>query len=199
MTKKKTNQLGLRSKEILTEAFFDLLKENPQNRIHIKDLCEHARISRPTFYAHYGTIEDILREFLDECLERVINEAQLILEMEMPLERKLLEINTYHFQFWKERIDCYKLIQTAGMESLLVEHYKKIGEYKYQNIGRKISEIEDMEVVDFFTSFLAHSHFLMMNLWINSGMKRSPKEMAEMIMLFIPPDLLNPLSVRFNH
>ena len=40
---------------LLRQAFTDLLKQKPIQRITVKELCQKAGVNRSTFYAHYVT------------------------------------------------------------------------------------------------------------------------------------------------
>lgn len=46
-------------------------------KITIKELCEHARINKKTFYRYYDVLDDLLAEtqnvFIQEYLKRVEN------------------------------------------------------------------------------------------------------------------------------
>ena len=51
------------------DTFFELLEKTPINRISIKQLCEEADLNRSTFYLHYDTLEDFIREVEEEMIE----------------------------------------------------------------------------------------------------------------------------------
>ena len=198
MTNKKLTRLGLRSKELLTEAYFDLLKENPKKRVKVKDICDRAEISRPTFYAHYETVEDILQEHLNECLESLFDEYRLIFESNIPLDQMIYEVSAQEFRFWKERIDLFELIQAAGLENLIIQFCKRSVEFSFYRVGRKINLIDDREVENFFISFIAHTTYITVDFWKTSGLKQSPEEIAELSLLLSPVDVINQLAERFN-
>ena len=55
-----------RSKSLIKESFLALMKEKPVERISICDIVRKAGLNRGTFYAHYQTPFDILREMEEE-------------------------------------------------------------------------------------------------------------------------------------
>jgi AcrR family transcriptional regulator len=66
-----------RTRENLRRVLAELLKEEDFEKITVKELCEHAGISRITFYNHYGDkyelLEDVFRRLdreLKEDLQR---------------------------------------------------------------------------------------------------------------------------------
>lgn len=41
------------TKKVIKEALLNLLKENPLEKITVKETCAHADINRATFYRYY--------------------------------------------------------------------------------------------------------------------------------------------------
>jgi len=60
-----------KTKASLHQAFYDLLKKKHYSDITVKELAEEADITRKTFYLHYNTLDDLLREFMAERYERL--------------------------------------------------------------------------------------------------------------------------------
>lgn len=55
-----------KTKTSLHNAFYSLLKKKNYSDITVKELADEADITRKTFYLHYNTLDDLLREFLLE-------------------------------------------------------------------------------------------------------------------------------------
>lgn len=60
-----------KTKASLHQAFYNLLKKKNYSDITVKELAEEADITRKTFYLHYNTLDDLLREFMAERYERL--------------------------------------------------------------------------------------------------------------------------------
>lgn len=58
------------TKTVLQQALLKVLKNKHIDKVSIKELCEEAKVNRGTFYLHYATPNDLLREieqqFIDE-------------------------------------------------------------------------------------------------------------------------------------
>lgn len=58
------------TKAVLQQALLKLLKGKHIDKVSIKELCQEAKVNRGTFYLHYATPNDLLREieqqFIDE-------------------------------------------------------------------------------------------------------------------------------------
>ena len=56
----KTDRRVRRTRRVLQEAFVALVLERGYDNVTIEDIAERADVARQTFYAHYGTKEDLL-------------------------------------------------------------------------------------------------------------------------------------------
>ena len=197
MANQETNPLAVRSKELLTAAFLELLEENPYQKIQVKALCQRAGVSRPTFYNHYQRVEDLLYEFLASRQKPLYEQMQQELEEGLEPEEVIFNGTVSCYQFWNQHAELFQLIQSAGMEDVIKKNLRKMDQFAYQNIGRRINEIGDPEVLEFFISQLTNTYYLLYNLWIKTGRKRTPEEMAELQMIFTSPELITTLAEKF--
>lgn len=60
----------IKTRREIRNTFLDLLKDYPYEKITIKLLCEQAYIARPTLYAHYNSIQDVLIDCVDNKFEK---------------------------------------------------------------------------------------------------------------------------------
>lgn len=58
---------------IFDEALINLLNEKDINYITVKEICKKAGFNRSTFYLHYETINDLLKETLEYVNKKMIN------------------------------------------------------------------------------------------------------------------------------
>jgi len=59
----------LYTKMVLKDALLNELKKKPYEKIGIVKLCDVAQISRSAFYLHYDSLDDLLKEIVEEALE----------------------------------------------------------------------------------------------------------------------------------
>lgn len=69
----KTDRRTKYTKMVISEAFMQLIKSKPIQKITVADICALADISRPTFYLHYSDIYALI----DEIGENMIVSANL--------------------------------------------------------------------------------------------------------------------------
>ncbi len=66
---KKPDRRIKKTKTSLYQAFYNLLKKKEYSDITVKELADEADITRKTFYLHYNSLDDLLREFMAERYE----------------------------------------------------------------------------------------------------------------------------------
>jgi len=71
----RTDPRVLRTRQLIRDAFVDLLQEIELEKITVNRIAERATINRVTFYLHYRDIPQMLEKMADD----MINEIQVIL------------------------------------------------------------------------------------------------------------------------
>ncbi|MBF4487580.1 TetR/AcrR family transcriptional regulator [Flavobacterium sp. CSZ] len=64
------------TKMVLRESILDLLKNKSLNQISITELCKAADVNRNTFYKHYNTPYEIIREIEDEIFNALMDSTK---------------------------------------------------------------------------------------------------------------------------
>ena len=59
-----------KTKKLIIDSFFELLKTLPVNKITVKKLCDKADINRSTFYDHYSDITSFVAMLEEDVLEK---------------------------------------------------------------------------------------------------------------------------------
>lgn len=73
--------MDLRKKKTITSiknAFIELRSKKPLYKITVKELCEIALISKPTFYLHYADIYDLSEQMEHEIINSIISSTNFI-------------------------------------------------------------------------------------------------------------------------
>ncbi len=55
----------------MNEALLSLLEKKDYQYITVKEICQTAGVNRSTFYLHYDSVDDLLRETLEMTMERL--------------------------------------------------------------------------------------------------------------------------------
>ena len=128
MTERKENRNARRSRQMIREAFEELLKEKGFHKITVTDIVARADLNRSTFYAHYPDIFGIVDEMQEEIIQR-----------NMELFQKIQFRNILKDP--KPYMDCI----AATMEQNL-ELMQRLG--LTENIHRKSEKLQEMMEYD---------------------------------------------------
>lgn len=63
----------VKTKKAIAEAFFDLRRDRPLEKIRVKDICERALINKSTFYAHYENIYALSVELGNNAIDYLMD------------------------------------------------------------------------------------------------------------------------------
>ncbi|WP_433942820.1 TetR-like C-terminal domain-containing protein [Paenibacillus sp. SN-8-1] len=70
-SKPRTDPRVIRTRQLLKDAFVDLLQETEIEKISVNRIAERATINRVTFYLHYRDIPDMLEKMSEEMIEDI--------------------------------------------------------------------------------------------------------------------------------
>ncbi|MGN0193799.1 MAG: TetR/AcrR family transcriptional regulator [Pseudoramibacter sp.] len=71
MAQKKPNKLDRRTRytrQVIKDAFLELTRDHPYDKINVAMVCRQAEIARATFYLHYENLDEVLDQVLDDAL-----------------------------------------------------------------------------------------------------------------------------------
>lgn len=105
-TEEKKKDLRIRrTKEAIRKAFKEMVCEMPYEKITVKEIAERAKINRNTFYLHYETIDNVLKEIQSDYSERYM---KIISGYNLIQNQK--EIVRTFFEFMEAQDDFFKKI-----------------------------------------------------------------------------------------
>lgn len=107
--KSATDPRILRTRQLIRDAFVDLLQEMDIEKLTVNRIAERATINRVTFYLHYRDITDMMEKMADEMIEhieRIVDEHAPQFEDAAkddgwPVLVKLLEHFAEHSKFYR--------------------------------------------------------------------------------------------------
>ena len=72
----KGNRSTHKTKKALRESLVVLMQEKPINGITVKEITDHADLSRSTFYWHYRDVFDMVEQIEDEMIGEIVGMLQ---------------------------------------------------------------------------------------------------------------------------
>ena len=135
---KKEYRSAVRSRKLIRQAFFELLKEKNFEKITVTDIVKKADVNRSTFYAHYpdvmGVVEEIQQEII-EYTQRFMENVDFkdYYQNPKPYLRQIVKLV-------EENNELYRLLMTSAMAS------KQMDQLKYILIERTLETLEVPEI-----------------------------------------------------
>ena len=124
MEEKKQYRNAIRSKQMIRQAYMDLLQEKPYEKITATDIIQRADINRSTFYAHYPDARGILDEIMGEITQMFETVLRTIdfgsfFEDPTPILEMLIE-------FLRRNLGLYQMLLRSSMALEQAEQLKKV-------------------------------------------------------------------------
>lgn len=169
---KRENQRIILTKRLLKEAFLEMFKTTPIDKIHIRTLCENAGINRSTFYKYYNSPMDLLEEMENEMLLLVEQELQKC----HSLGSSLITICIY----LENNIETARLIINNNASGDF--HKKLFNLPTLRNlISARLDSFSETEKA-YITSFITTGYYQMFKDWVNKDDREPINDMVKLVM-----------------
>lgn len=163
------------TKKVIRECFFELLKENPLNRITVKAICEKADINRTTFYRYYKDPFDLMEQIEDDMLAafRSHAKATMPIDMKSALESMFSAITNNQEMYL---ILISENADRSYIRKMIVETYDMFK----NSLAKNYSNLSDNQR-RWMYYYIAQGSISITLDWLNRGLKETPAEMAAFI------------------
>ncbi len=163
------------TKKVIRECFFDLLKENPLNRITVKAICEKADINRTTFYRYYKDPFDLMEQIENEMLDAFRNHAKVMMPVDMESALETMFSAVIHNQ------EMYLVLisdnaDRSFVRKMILETYDLFKE----SLAKTFPSLSDNQR-RWMYYYIAQGSVSVTIDWLHRGMKETPAEMASFI------------------
>jgi AcrR family transcriptional regulator len=183
MAKVLNDRRTIRTKKMIRNALSELIEEKGFNDISITDLTKRADINRGTFYLHYTDKYDLLEKVENEVIQEIQEQTKDIdsinllnidaLNEPLPFMIKL-------FEYFKENSNFMKAILGPKGDPIFHNKIKKFIETNLfeKTLIKTFNKDNVLVPEEYFISYVLSAHLGVVQQWIESGMKKSPKDMA---------------------
>ena len=118
----------LRTRQLIRDAFIDLLQEIELEKITVNRIAERATINRVTFYLHYRDIPDMLERMADDMINEIHailkedSESVPVLDSDWSVLVKMLEHIAENSNFYKVVLASKRIpVFTERLMKLIVD------------------------------------------------------------------------------
>lgn len=179
-----------KTRDAIFDAFSSLLSTKRYSKITIQEIIDKANIGRSTFYSHFETKDDLLKEMCTELFEHIFSKS---LDMEMTHDFSLAAKDTqsmithilYHLKDNKKN-----MIGILKSESgdLFLSYFKQyLNEMITSSMLKGVEQEKSKVPYDFLIEHIAGSFVGMIQWWIKNNMKDSPEELSRYFEAVINP------------
>lgn len=179
MEKEKRNRNAIRSRNLLINAFVELVQDSPIGKITVTQIVSKAGLNRSTFYAHFKSPEDIVKYIdqdivnnLSKFIENV--DAASIMNNPAPLMDRVADFVMEKEEFYK----MFAKIETANtfliqLEEMVIE---KIMESEQSN-----SNTEHSAGFSIKLRFLVGGYVSLYRDWFRGKITMTPHEFSNIL------------------
>ena len=179
-----------KTREAIFNAFNELLTKKSYNNITIQEIIDKADIGRSTFYSHFETKEDLLKEMCTSLFDHIfsgIPNSIIKCEHDFSATTNSTTIIThliYHLKDNRKNILGILTCDSGEMFLQFFKHYLNDLLPKYMSIKPQKNIPED-----FIINHISGSFINMVQWWLKNGLKESQEELTTYFEAIIDPIL----------
>ena len=173
MSEKKEDLRIQRTKEAIHTVFKEMVCEMPYEKITVKAIADRAKINRNTFYLHYETTDDVLREIQVDYSSRYI---ELIKNYDYT--KHTAELVRSFFEYMESQDEFFKKITCDSRFDYIREKMQnRVASMTQANSGKLKSHSEAIQnIVRTFNNTVLYLY----RQWVADGRKIPMEEMIEL-------------------
>lgn len=178
-----------KTRDAIFDAFSRLLAQKSFNRITVQEIIDAANVGRTTFYAHFETKDDLLREMCTEIFDHVFSDtlsAENTHDFSLAAEKPdaLVTHILYHLRDSKKNILG---ILSCESGELFLRFFRQ---YLNKTLALRMigsGALKGAVPQDFLINHISGSFVNMVQWWTKDGLKQSPEELARYFSAVIAP------------
>jgi len=173
----KSNDLRVRrTRKWLQDALIGLMKEKSFQDIQITELTARAQVSRPAFYLHFSSKEELLLSHVDVIFDEF--HAEVSREIARGnIDRKRFSIML--FQYWERYAETLRMVIQAENPDILLDRLKEYVGVIMKEIAAKTRKPSiDSRLEEFIVGYVAGGAYMLLTQWISNKMPFSAEQMG---------------------
>lgn len=172
-----TDRRVRKTKASLRHCLAELMKKKKINEITVKELADMSDLNRGTFYLHYRDVYDLLEQTEDE----LIQEFNGLLNKYDPSEIRTCPSKIFSeiFSLVYENRDIVGILLGENGDVHFLNHLKEILRERCLNDLMEDYRDKNPQIFTIYFQFILSGCIGIVQYWIRSGCKESPRELAE--------------------
>ncbi|CAG7630368.1 TetR/AcrR family transcriptional regulator [Paenibacillus allorhizosphaerae] len=179
----KTDGRVIRTKQMLYEAFLNLIEAKGFDAITVRDLTTRAGLNRGTFYLHYEDKYDLLQKWKKEMLngfEAQLSNFDLRVLLNHPTLEEPPQMILEIIQYFYEHARFFRIMLGSKGDPSYLNELKALMRKHMFNKMSSVQPNEELMMLprEFLIAYLISANLGMIQHWLESGLKYSPYHMA---------------------
>lgn len=167
-----------KTKRQLREALTTLLLRKSFSEITVREVSELADVNRGTFYTHYRDTADLLHQLETAFLDR-------LREIKVNVRRQDWEGATYEYleevlTLCRDNADIYTALVRNNSDPEFQERFVTILRNQYLRSFLEHVCRTDERVKDMYCVYIVQGMLAIVAMWLDTGMKETPAQMAKL-------------------
>jgi len=179
-----------KTRSAIFEAFGTLLSSKGYSKITVQEIIDEANVGRTTFYAHFQTKDDLLKDMCADLLEHVFSDdlsAESTHDFSMEMENPHAIVTHILCHLLDNKRNIIGILTCENGEPFLSffrQYLNKIMVVRFmQTMHIHIENVPH----DFLVNHISSSFVGMVQWWIKNCLKPKPEELADYFMAVIAP------------
>lgn len=165
------------TKRMIKDALLRLLETKTLDKIKVSALCEESGVNRATFYRHYETLQEVLREIETEFIRQMPHPGKQ--PCDMAQARSYLEaVCTYFYN----HAALIKLLFLNGTDDDMMQglnaFYRSFLEL--WSTERRLSDLDE-DTAKVIIAVVSGGGHCLLRQWIMGDIQKTPGEIAEIL------------------
>jgi AcrR family transcriptional regulator len=171
------------TRKVLRESLLALMKEKPILNITIREICEHAGLSRSTFYTYYDNQYDLLRQIENETFvesDRILQPHLSVLKKSNSLKSTVILEDM--LQFIADNSNSIQvLLSKNGDSAFQRKFFRRSIEQALQFAKATGIKQSGEKMAEYSSVFWAGGMIALVQEWLQNGMDTPASELAKML------------------
>ena len=179
-----------KTRAAIFSAFGKLLSKKNYNKITVQEIIDEANIGRTTFYAHFETKDDLLKELCEELFGHIIDSALDCTHTHGLYSNANVPASIFGPLLQPLQENDNNILELLSCESndIFLRYFKScLSELIRTQFGDSITQNRNDVPADFLINHISGSFVEMVLWWINGGLKYEPEQLDQYFRYVLKP------------
>lgn len=178
-SKESMDRRARRTRAALQTALLELLQKRRLDSIQIKEITDLADVSRPAFYLHFESKEDLLLSHVDDLFAQLHQTVFEEISDSHPIDLKTLVMTS--FELWGKEAQSWQVaLQLENKDLLLARLRRHMAALMDQFATQPGSNISQHPLHEYVVDFITGGIYMLLRHWSDEGMKTTAEQMGQL-------------------